>query len=54
MKETVRKETMQRFSYEPHRWQLQAALEVLKADNGVVVAGTGKGKTMVSALLPAL
>ena len=52
VKETVLKEeTIRRFGYEPHEWQLQAALKVLEANDGVVVAGTGKGKTMIFALL---
>lgn len=45
------KETKYRFGYEPHEWQLQAALKVLEGNDGVVVAGTGKGKTMAFALL---
>ena len=42
---------MQCFSYKPHEWQLQAALKVLEANDGVVVAGTCRGKTMIFALL---
>ena len=52
VKDTVPKEeTMRRFGYEPHGWQLQAALKVPEANDGVVVAGIGKGKTMIFALL---
>lgn len=39
------------FGYEPHKWQLEAAMKVLEGNDGIVVAGTGKGKTMVFALL---
>ena len=49
--ERLRAEVKERFGYEPHEWQLQAALKVLEGNDGVVVAGTGKGKTMVFALL---
>ena len=48
---TLKEETKQRFGYEPHEWQLQAALKVLEGNDGAVIAGTGKGKTMVFALL---
>ena len=48
---TLKEETKRRFGYEPHEWQLQAALKVLEGNDGAVVAGTGKGKTMVFALL---
>ena len=48
---TLKDETKRRFGYEPHEWQLQAALKVLEGNDGAVVAGTGKGKTMVFALL---
>ena len=44
-------ETKLRFGYEPRDWQLQAALKVLEGSDGIVVAGTGKGKTMIFALL---
>ena len=47
----MKKETKHRFGYEPHEWQLRAALKVLEGNDGVVVAGTGKGKTMIFALL---
>jgi hypothetical protein len=49
--ERLKEEVKRRFGYEPHEWQLQAALKVLEGNDGVVVAGTGKGKTMVFALL---
>ena len=49
--EKLKEEVKQRFGYEPHKWQLQAALKVLEGNDGVVIAGTGKGKTMVFALL---
>jgi len=49
--EKLKEETKSRFGYEPHEWQLRAALKVLEGNDGVVVAGTGKGKTMVFALL---
>ena len=48
---TLKEETKRRFGYEPHEWQLQAALKVLEGNDGAVIAGTGKGKTMVFALL---
>ena len=47
LKEAVK----QGFGYEPHEWQLQAAVKVLEGNDGIVVAGTGKGKTMVFAIL---
>ena len=47
----LKKETKRRFCYEPHEWQLRAALKVLEGNDGVVVAGTGKGKTIIFALL---
>ena len=49
--ERLKEETKECFGYEPHDWQLQAALKVLEGSDGVVIAGTGKGKTMVFALL---
>jgi ATP-dependent helicase YprA (DUF1998 family) len=49
--ERLKAETKRRFGYKPHDWQLEAALKVLEGNDGVVVAGTGKGKTMVFALL---
>lgn len=49
--EDLKAETKRCFGYEPHEWQLRAALKVLEGNDGVVVAGTGKGKTMVFALL---
>ena len=49
--ENLKEETNRRFGYEPHEWQLRAALKVLEGNDGVVVAGTGKGKTMIFALL---
>jgi len=49
--ERLKGETKDRFGYEPHEWQLQATLKVLEGNDGVVVAGTGKGKTMIFALL---
>jgi len=39
------------FGYKPHQWQLEAAIKVLEGNDGIVIAGTGKGKTMVFALL---
>lgn len=48
---TLKEEATRRFGYEPHEWQVEAALKVLEGTNGVVVAGTGKGKTMVFTLL---
>ena len=41
----------QHFGYYPHNWQMQAALKVLEGSDGIVVAGTGKGKTIIFALL---
>ena len=49
--ETLKQEAKCQFGYEPHEWQLQSALKVLEGNDGIVVAGTGKGKTMVFALL---
>ena len=49
--ETLKAEVKERFGYEPHEWQLQAALKLLEGNDGVVIAGTGKGKTVVFALL---
>jgi len=49
--EKLKEEAKKRFGYEPHGWQLQAALKVLEGDDGIVVAGTGMGKTMIFALL---
>jgi len=49
--EQLREEIKQRFGYYPHDWQMQAALKVLEGNDGMVIAGTGKGKTMVFALL---
>lgn len=47
----LRDEVKQHFGYEPHGWQLDAAVKVLEGNDGVVIAGTGKGKTMVFAIL---
>ena len=47
----LKEEAKQSFGYEPHSWQLEAAVKVLEGNDGVVIAGTGKGKTMVFALL---
>jgi ATP-dependent helicase YprA (DUF1998 family) len=49
--EELREETKARFDYYPHDWQLQAAVKVLEGNDGMVVAGTGKGKTIIFALL---
>ena len=49
--EKLREEMKERFGYYPHDWQVQAALKVLEGNNGIVVAGTGKGKTIIFALL---
>ena len=49
--EKLREEMEQRFGYSPHDWQVQAALKVLEGSDGMVVAGTGKGKTIIFALL---
>lgn len=37
-------EAKQSFGYEPHGWQLKAAVKFLEGDDGVVIPGTGKGK----------
>ena len=47
----LRDEIKDRFGYYPHDWQLRAALKVLEGNDGIVVAGTGKGKTIVFALV---
>lgn len=47
----LRDEIKNRFGYYPHDWQLRAALKVLEGNDGIVVAGTGKGKTIVFALV---
>ena len=49
--EELREEMKQHFGYYPHDWQMQAALKVLEGSDGIVVAGTGKGKTIIFALL---
>lgn len=49
--EELREEMKQRFGYFPHDWQMRAALKVLEGNDGMVVAGTGKGKTIIFALL---
>ena len=49
--EKLKEETNRRFGYELYEWQLQTALKVLEGNDGVVVAGTGRGKTMIFALL---
>lgn len=48
--EKLTEETKHRFGYKPHEWQLQAALKVLEWNDGVVVAGTGKWKTVFALL----
>jgi hypothetical protein len=50
-REVLRDEMKKRFGYYPHDWQMQAALKVLEGSDGIVVAGTGKGKTIIFALL---
>ena len=47
----LKDETKKRFGYYPCDWQMQAALKALEGNDGMVVAGTGKGKTIVFALL---
>ena len=47
----MREETNKRFGYYPHDWQMQAAVKVLEGNDGIVIAGTGKGKTVIFALL---
>jgi len=42
--EELREETKKRLGYYPHDWQMQAVLKVLEGNNGMVIAGTGKGK----------
>lgn len=49
--EELREETKAQFGYYPHDWQLQAAVKVLEGNDRMVVAGTGKGKTIIFALL---
>jgi len=49
--EKLREETNRRFGYEPYEWQLKTTLKVLEGNDGVVVAGSGKGKTTIFALL---
>ena len=49
--ERLKEETKKRFGYHPHDWQLRAAVKVLEGNDGVVIAGTGKGKTIIFALL---
>jgi len=49
--EELREATKQRFGYYPHEWQARAALKVLEGNDGMVIAGTGKGKTVIFALL---
>ena len=47
----LREEMKERFGYYPHDWQMQAAVKVLEGSDGMVIAGTGKGKTIIFALL---
>jgi len=47
----LREEMKRRFGYFPHDWQVRASLKVLEGNDGMVVAGTGKGKTIIFALL---
>ena len=47
----MREETEKRFGYHPHDWQLQGAVKVLEGNDGMVITGTGKGKTIIFALL---
>jgi ATP-dependent helicase YprA (DUF1998 family) len=47
----LKEEMKGQFGYYPHDWQLRAAVKVLEGNDGIVVAGTGKGKTVVFALL---
>jgi len=49
--EQLREVMKQRFGYYPHDWQTRAALKVLEGNDGMVIAGTGKGKTVIFALL---
>jgi len=49
--ERLREETKKRFGYCPHDWQMWVALKVLEGNDGMVVAGTGKGKTIIFTLL---
>lgn len=46
----LKEETNRRFGYEPHEWQLRAALKVLEGSDGAVVAGAGKGKSIFALL----
>ena len=39
------------FGYYPHDWQMQAALKAPEGSDGIIVTGTGKGKTIILALL---
>jgi len=43
--EELREATKQRFGYYTHDWQAPAALKVLERNDGMVIAGTGKGRT---------
>ena len=47
----MREEMKKGFGYYPHDWQLRAAVKVLEGNDGIVIAGTGKGKTIIFALL---
>jgi ATP-dependent helicase YprA (DUF1998 family) len=49
--ERLRERMKESFDYYPHDWQLQAAVKVLEGNDGIVIAGTGKGKTIIFALL---
>ena len=41
----------ERFGYHPDAWQMRAAIKALEGNDGMVIAGTGKRKTIIFALL---
>ena len=49
--ERLKEEMKDRFGYYPHDWQMRAAFKVLEGNDGIVIAGTGKGKTLIFALI---
>ena len=49
--ERLNEEMKDRFGYYSHDWQMRAAPKVLEGNDGIVIAGTGKGKTLIFALI---
>ena len=47
----LKEETKKCLGYYPCNWQMQATLKAFEGNDGIVITGTGKGKTIVFALL---